>query len=136
MRQIQDYLRANKRRYDDERLKEWRERKQMGNEDQKLAKYYLEEETKNEQFRMEEEAKSTREREIDKMWKAMQVENAEEKKRLIAQLMEAAEIRASRGKKKKKRGGKKKKKWGESNTCSIPQTLYGCQAQVNSRIQY
>ena len=82
----------------------------MGNEDQKLAKYYLEEETKNEQFRMEEEAKSTREREIDKMWKAMQVENAEEKKRLIAQLMEAAEIRASRGKKKKKRGGKKKKK--------------------------
>ena len=82
----------------------------MGNEDQKLAKYYLEEETKNEQFRMEEEAKSTREREIDKMWKAMQVENAEEKKRLIAQLMEAAEIRASRGKKKKKRGGKKGKK--------------------------
>ena len=82
----------------------------MGAEDQKLAKYYLEEETKNEQFRMEEEAKSTREREIDKMWKAMQVENAEEKKRLIAQLMEAAEIRASRGKKKKKRGGKKKKK--------------------------
>ena len=58
---------------------------------------------------MEEEAKSTRKREIDKMWKAMQVENAEEKKRLIAQLMEAAEIRASRGKKKKKRGGKKKK---------------------------
>ena len=84
MRQIQDYLRMNKRRYDDERLKEWRERKQMGSEDQKLAKYYLEEETKNEQFRMEEEAKSTREREIDKMWKAMQVENAEEKKRLIA----------------------------------------------------
>lgn len=59
---------------------------------------------------MEEEAKSTREREIDKIWKAMVLEKDEEKKRLIAQLMEAAEIRGSRGKKKKKRGGKKKKK--------------------------
>ena len=82
----------------------------MGEEDQKLAKFYLEVETKKEQVHMEEEAKSTRKREIDKMWRAMQVENAEEKKRLIAQLMEAAEIRATRGKKKKKRGGKKKKK--------------------------
>ena len=45
------------------------------------------------------------------MWRAMQMEEAEEKKRTIAQLMEAAEIRGSRGKKKKKgRGGKKKKK--------------------------
>ena len=59
---------------------------------------------------MEEEAKSTHTREIEKMWKAMTMENAEEKKRVILQLMEAAEIRASRGKKKKKRGGKKGKK--------------------------
>ena len=33
---------------------------------------------------MEEEAKSTREREIDKMWKVMQMEDEEEKKRTIA----------------------------------------------------
>lgn len=59
---------------------------------------------------MEEEAKFTYEREIDKMWKAMLLEETEEKKRTILQLMEAAEIRGTRGKKKKKRGGKKKKK--------------------------
>ena len=82
----------------------------MGTEDQQLTKYYLEHETAQEQVRMEDDAKSTREREIDKMWKAMLLEEAEEKKRTIAQLMEAAEIRGSRGKKKKKRGGKKKKK--------------------------
>jgi len=57
---------------------------------------------------MEEDAKATREREIDKMWKAMMLEDAEEKKRVISQLMEAAEIRGSKGKK-KKRGGKKGK---------------------------
>lgn len=32
---------------------------------------------------MEEEAMYEREREIDKMWKAMQLEDAEEKKRMI-----------------------------------------------------
>lgn len=44
------------------------------------------------------------------MWKAMQVEDAEDKQRTIQQLLEAADIRGTRGKKKKKRGGKKKKK--------------------------
>ena len=81
----------------------------MGDEDRRLLKYYLERETAIESNRMEEEAKSNREREIDKMWKAMQIEDAEEKKRIISQLMEAAEIRGSKGKK-KKRGGKKGKK--------------------------
>ena len=80
----------------------------MRSEDQQLAKFYLERETANEQLRMEEDAKATREREIDKMWKAMMLEDAEEKKRVISQLMEAAEIRGSKGKK-KKRGGKKGK---------------------------
>ena len=82
----------------------------MREEDHALQKFYLQQETRIEQNNMEEEAKSTHEREIDKMWKAMLLEEAEEKKRTIAQLMEAAEIRGSRGKKKKKRGGKKKKK--------------------------
>lgn len=82
----------------------------MREEDHALQKFYLQQETRNEQNNMEDEAKSTHEREIDKMWKAMLLDETEEKKRTIAQLMEAAEIRGSRGKKKKKRGGKKKKK--------------------------
>ena len=83
----------------------------MRGEDHALQRLYLERETRNEQVRMEEEAKDNQQREIDKMWRAMQIEEAEEKKRTILQLMEAAEIRGTRGKKKKKgRGGKKKKK--------------------------
>jgi len=82
----------------------------MGSEDHGLQKFYLEKETRIEQGRMEEEAKDTRINEIEKMWRAMQAEDVQEKARLIQQLMEAAEIRSSRGKKKKKRGGKKKKK--------------------------
>ena len=110
IRRLQDLLRRNKAEYDTARLKEWKERKQMRDEDHALAKFYLEKETVHEQTRMEEEAKSTREREIDRMWRAMEIEDVEEKKRQIAQLMEAAEIRNSRGKKGKKRGGKKGKK--------------------------
>lgn len=72
-------------------------------------KYYLERMTAIESSRMEEEAKESHEREIDKMWKAMVLEDSEEKKRIISQLMEAAEIRGTKGKK-KKRGGKGKKK--------------------------
>ena len=103
-------MRRNKAKYDEERLKEWRERKMMGDEDRQLLKYYLERETADESARMEEEAKSTREREIDKVWKAMMLEDTEEKKRIISQLMEAAEIRGSKGKKRKGKKGKKKKK--------------------------
>ena len=103
-------MRRNKAEYDAARLKEWRERKMMREEDHALQKHYLEKETRVEQANMEEEAKSTREREIDKMWKAMQLEDAEEKKRTILQLMEAADIRGTKGKKKKGRKGKGKKK--------------------------
>jgi len=110
IRKIQDLLRRNKAKYEEARLIEWAERKQMGVEDHALQRLYLKQETHNEQVSMEEEAKSSREREIEKMWKAMQTEDRDEKARLIQQLMEAAEIRGSRGKKKKKRGGKKKKK--------------------------
>ena len=109
VRKIQDFLRRNKAKYDEERLQEWRERKTMGEEDSKLLKYYLERENAFEQARMEEEAISFRTREIDKMFKAMMLEEGEEKKRVIQQLLESAEIRGSKGKK-KKRGGKKGKK--------------------------
>ena len=56
----------------------------MREEDHALQKFYLQQETRIEQNNMEEEAKSTHEREIDKMWKAMLLEEAEEKKRTIA----------------------------------------------------
>ena len=82
----------------------------MREEDHALQKFYLEKETRSEQGHMLEEAKSTRERELDKMFKVMYMEDAEEKKRQIAQLMEAAMIRGTKGKKKKGRGGKKGKK--------------------------
>ena len=55
----------------------------MRDEDQAVAKFYLEKDTRIEQGRMEEEARWTREREIDKMWKALEAEDAEEKKRMI-----------------------------------------------------
>ena len=89
---------------------EWHERRGMRDEDQQLTKHYLERETADEQYRMEEDAKSSRGREIDKMWRAMMMEEGEEKKRAVAQLLEAAAIRGSKDKKKGKRGGKNRKK--------------------------
>ena len=80
---IQDLLRRNRAKYDEARLIEWRERKQMGSEDHGLQKFYLEKETRFEQVRMEEEAKDSRTNEIDKMWRAMQDEDVQEKARMI-----------------------------------------------------
>ena len=81
----------------------------MLDEDEKLHAMYLKEETKNEQARMEEEAREHREREIDATWKKYMKENETEKQQLILQLMEAALLRST-GKKKGKRKGKGKKK--------------------------
>jgi len=41
-------LRRNKAQYDEQRIKEWRERKMMRTEDQQLTKFYLERETMDE----------------------------------------------------------------------------------------
>lgn len=110
-RTIQDNLRRNKAKYDAERLKEWRERKLMNDEDVRLKNLYLEEESRKEKDRMEEEARELREREIDEQWKKQLLDQEIEKQQLIQQLEEAAKMRADRGKKKKKggMGGKKKK---------------------------
>ena len=51
----------------------------MLDEDEKLHAMYLKEETKNEQARMEEEAREHREREIDATWKKYMKENETEK---------------------------------------------------------
>jgi hypothetical protein len=61
VRTIQDNLRRNKRKYDEDRLREWRERKLMNEEDIRLKNLYLEEQARKEQERMEEEARELRE---------------------------------------------------------------------------
>jgi hypothetical protein len=43
VRTIQDNLRRNKRKYDEDRLREWKERKLMNDEDIRLKNLYLEE---------------------------------------------------------------------------------------------
>jgi len=65
IRVIQDNLRRNKLQYDKDRLREWRERKLMNDEDVRLKNQYIEEQARKEQERMEEEARELREREID-----------------------------------------------------------------------
>ena len=65
VRTIQDNLRKNKKKYDEDRLREWKERKLMNDEDVRLKNLYLEEQARKEQERMEEEARDLREHEID-----------------------------------------------------------------------
>jgi len=68
-RKIQEYLRRNKSKYDEERLREWNERRHMRGEDEALQNKYLTELTRKEQKRMEEEAKDERENEIEQKWR-------------------------------------------------------------------
>jgi hypothetical protein len=82
-RQIQLYLKRNKALYDAERLKEWKERKNMRTEDEKLRQKYLAENALKEQGRMEEEASEVREAELGEKWKKFMLENAIEKQQLI-----------------------------------------------------
>ena len=109
IREIQRLLLRNNKAYDENRLREWKERKLMLEEDEKLHGLYLKQETAQEQGRMEEEARDHRTKEIDATWKKYLAEAKNEKEQLILQLMEAAQLRST-GKKKGKRGGKKKKK--------------------------
>lgn len=103
---IQDWLMRNKANYDAERLKEWQERKIMRATDEKLRELYLKRNSAKEQARMEEEAQVVREAELGEKWKSFLLNTEIEKQNLIQQLMEAAVLRQSKGKKK----GKKKKK--------------------------
>jgi predicted flavoprotein YhiN len=106
-REIQKKLKSNKAKYDQERLREWKERKSMKTEDENLKAMFLDERSKNEQQRMEEEIKETREAELNEKWKKFMLETEIEKQQIIEQLTEAAVLRGTKGKGKKK--GKKKK---------------------------
>ena len=82
----------------------------MNAEDVKLKNLYLEEQSRREQSRFEDEAKDLRDRELDEQWRKYILDSEIERQQLIQQLEEAALIRASKGKKKKRgMGGKKKK---------------------------
>jgi hypothetical protein len=72
-------LRRNKKKYDEERLREWRERKLMNDEDIKLRALFLNEQSRKEELRMEEEARELREREIDEEWRKYLLDSEIEK---------------------------------------------------------
>ena len=80
----------------------------MRETDEKLRELYLKRQSKKEQTRMEEEAQVVREAELGEKWKSFMLNTEIEKQNLIQQLMEAAVLRQSKGKKK---GKGKKKKW-------------------------
>jgi hypothetical protein len=73
----------NKAKYDSDRLREWRERKFMFDEDVRLRTLYLQEQSKREQLRMEEEARELREQELDEEWKKYLLDSEIEKQQLI-----------------------------------------------------
>lgn len=106
-RAIQELLIRNKAMFDAERLKEWRERKNMRANDEALRKLYLQEHSNKEQSRMEEEATDIREAELDEKWKKYMLEMEVQKQQIIQQLTEAAFLRQN---KKGKKGKKKKAK--------------------------
>jgi hypothetical protein len=101
-------LRRNKRIFDEERLIEWKERKFMRSEDEKLKLLFMQQNSKKEQGRMEEEAREVREDELNEKWKKFMYETEIEKQQVIQQLMEAALLRNT------KRGGKRKGKGGKA----------------------
>lgn len=66
---LQNYLIRNKAEYDECRLREWKERILMREEDSQLANKYLREATHKEAKRMEEEAYESKELEIKEEWR-------------------------------------------------------------------
>ena len=83
----------------------------MNDEDIRLKNLYLEEQSRNEQERMEDEARELRELEMDEQWRKYLLDSEIDKQQLIQQLEEAAKIRAEKGKGRRRgMGGKKKKK--------------------------
>ena len=60
--------------YDAERLKEWKERKLMRHEDEKLKELYLQEQSAKENTRMQEEAREIRETELNEKWNKFMLE--------------------------------------------------------------
>ena len=80
---MQKKLKENKASYDEERRREWKERQAMKSEDKGLREQYLQESSKAEQDRMEEEAREIRELELGEKWEKKMLETEVEKQLLI-----------------------------------------------------
>jgi hypothetical protein len=84
----------------------------MRAEDEALKLLFMQQNSKNEQNRMEEEAREIKENELNEKWKKFMTETEIEKQQIIQQLMEAALLRNTKGRRGKGKGkgkGKKKK---------------------------
>ena len=108
VRQIRMLLTRNKELYDAERLREWRERKLMHEEDilQKKLRTIEEEKELASQAKKEEKDKREKERELN--WVNMLKELEIKKNIMMQRLDECAKLRKT--KRPKRRKGKKKKK--------------------------
>ena len=80
--------------YDAERLKEWKERKLMRHEDEKLKELYLQEQSAKENTRMQEEAREIRETELNEKWKKFMLET-EIDKHLVSRMHAESSISLS-----------------------------------------
>lgn len=105
---MQDQLIQNKKDFDIERLREFKERKRMETEDRDQMELRLMESSKKEMELMEEEAREAMMEELDLKWKKHLVEQEVDRQALIQQLIEGAAFRMKTKKGKKK--GKKPKK--------------------------
>lgn len=76
-------MKRNKALYDAERLKEWKERKLMNDEDVRLKILYTEMQSKKQTVVMEEEAKDLREQELEEQWRKYLLDSEIEKHQLI-----------------------------------------------------
>ena len=72
---------------------EWKERLYMRDEDAQLANKYLNEATKKEADRMEEDAFEQKQKEINEEWRKKKLDMELVRQQLIQQLTEAAIIR-------------------------------------------
>ena len=79
----------------------------MRETDEKLYELYSKRQAKKQEVQMEEEAQVVREAELSEKWKSFMLNTEIEKQNLIQQLMEAAVLRGTKGKKKGKKGKKK-----------------------------
>jgi hypothetical protein len=108
IRAIKTNLLRNKAAYDDERFREWKERKRMA-EEERAMRILVTAEQKDDIMKDEaEKSRIAREKARDAAWKEFLMESELDKQRLIQRLEEAAKMRKSRPKKKGRKGKKKK----------------------------
>lgn len=106
--EIQKNLRWNKAAYDAMRLREWKERKRMAEEEALMRTKVLKDQAEEMDEEENEKSWMAREKAWDEQWDQMIVEQAVDKEQLIQRLEQMSKLRGS--KKKKRRGGGKKKK--------------------------